>query len=87
MNPTKIITLLVGAVQAVDKIWSIFHTDVPDKNKARQDAAVDAIGAMISALEISAGKEIMDEAKFQELLRKLIDDYIAVQNFIRDFKK
>lgn len=76
----KLFPLIIGAVHAVERIAGA------KKGKEKQDAAVDAVGAMISAIEISVGKEIMDEADFQVLLRKLIDDYVAIQNFVRDFK-
>ena len=84
----RLIPLIVGAVQAVE---SIFKKD-PNKpkelqNKERQDTAVTAIGAMIQALELNLQKELLDESAFQALLRKLIDDYIATQNFIRDWQE
>lgn len=77
----KIFPLIIGAVQAVEKIAG------SKKGKEKQDAAIEAIGAMINAIEIGVSKEIMNEQKFQELLRRLIDDYVAVQNFIWDFQK
>lgn len=76
----KIIPLIVGAVHAVEKIAGA------KKGKEKQDAAIEAIGAMISALELSFNKELMDVPEFQELVRKLIDDYVAVQNFAKEFQ-
>ena len=77
----KIFPLIVGAIHAVESLMT------NKKGKDKQDAAVDAIGAMIQAIELSVSKEIMDEKEFADLLRKIIDDYVAIQNFIRDFKK
>lgn len=76
----KIIPLIVGAVHAVEKIAGA------KKGKEKQDAAIEAIGAMINALELSFNKELMDVPEFQELIRKLIDDYVAVQNFAKEFQ-
>lgn len=76
----KIFPLIIGAIHAVERIAG------DKKGKDKQDAAIDAIGAMIKSVEVGISKEIIDETKFQELLRKLIDDYVAVQNFIRDFR-
>lgn len=84
----KLVPLIVGAVQAVESIYKKDPSKPKEQqNKERQDAAVDAIGAMITTLEVSFQKELMDEKEFQILLRKMIDDYIAIQNFIRNFQE
>lgn len=77
----KLFPLIVGAIHAVEKIAG------SKKGKEKQDAAVEAVGAMIRALELSTDKEIMDETEFQVLLRKIIDDYVAIQNYIAKFNK
>lgn len=77
----KFFPLIVGAIHAVEKIAG------SKKGKEKQDAAVEAVGAMIRALELSTDKEIMDETEFQVLLRKIIDDYVAIQNYIAKFNK
>jgi hypothetical protein len=76
----KVFPLIVGAVHAVESLVS------GKKGKDKQDAAVEAFGAMIKALELTTEKEIMNEEEFKKLLRKLIDDYVAVQNFIAEFR-
>lgn len=81
---SRIIPLVIGAVHAVESITGSIKST--DKGKSKQDAAIDAIGAMISVLEVSSGKEMMNVPEFQNLLRKLIDDYVAIQNFIEKFK-
>lgn len=84
----KILPLVAGSVAVVEKLAStLVKSDDKDKNKKKQDAAVDAIGIMISTMELSFDREIMNVPEFQTLLRRLIDDYVAIQNFVRDFKK
>lgn len=84
----RLVPLVVGAVQAVESIYKKDPNKPKDQqNKERQDAAVDAIGAMIATIEATTAKEIMDEEGFKVLLRRMIDDYIAVQNFIRDWQE
>lgn len=77
----KIYPLIIGAVHAVEKIAGAA------KGKEKQDAAVEAVGAMIEAIELSVSKEILNEAEFQVLLRRIIDDYVAIQNFIAGFHR
>jgi hypothetical protein len=78
----KLIPLVIGAVHAVESIAG------KDKHgKEKQDAAIDAIGAMISSAELTFGREIMDVPEFNSLVRKLIDDYVAVQNFVKKWKE
>ena len=77
----KIFPLIVGAIHAVESLMT------NKKGKDKQDAAIDAIGAMIRAIELTVDKEIMNEKEFTDLLRKMIDDYVAIQNFIANFKK
>jgi hypothetical protein len=76
----KIFPLIVGAIHAVESLIS------NKKGKDKQDAAIEAFGAMIKALELTSEKELLNEEEFKILLRKLIDDYVAVQNFVAEFK-
>ena len=76
----KVFPLIVGAIHAVESIVT------NKKGKDKQDAAIEAVGAMIKTIELTTDKEIMNEEEFKVLLRKMIDDYVAIQNFIRDFK-
>lgn len=74
----KIIPVVAGAVNAVEKI---------SKNKSgkeKKEAALEAIETMISTMEISISKELLNEEEFKKLMSKLIDDYVAVQNFIKE---
>ena len=72
--------MIIGAVHAVESIAGA------KKGKDKQDAAVDAIGAMIQSVEITFGTEILNVPEFNALLRRMIDDYVALQNFYRKWK-
>jgi hypothetical protein len=48
----------------------------------KQDAAIDAIGAMVNSVELSVGADVMNQEDFKTLLRHMIDDYVAIQNYI-----
>lgn len=78
----KIIPLIITAVEAVERLF--FNKD---GSESKKDAALDIIGHAIESIESLAGKELMKEAEFKVLVSKLIDDYVAVQNFIADFQK
>ncbi len=78
----KIIPLIITAVEAVERLF--FNKDGENSKK---DAAMDIIGQAIESIESLAGKELMNQAEFKVIVSKLIDDYVAVQNFIADFQK
>jgi hypothetical protein len=76
----KLLPLVAGAINSVQKLFE------GKSGKDKQDAAVEIIGQMIQALEISIDKELLDVPEFQVLLRKLIDDSVEIQNFIAKWK-
>lgn len=85
---TKLIPLIVGAVNVVEKLKDLFKSDSSaEGSKKKQDAAVDIVTTMLEASELVIGKDIIDNAEFQVLLRRLIDDYVAIQNFVSKFNK
>lgn len=77
----KLIPMIIGAVHAVEKIGSM------SKGKEKQDAAVEAIVAMIAASEIAIDSELINEESFRDLIRVAIDNYVAIQNYIAERKK
>jgi len=72
----KLAPLIIGAVQAVERLVRSAH------GKDKQDAAVDMIGAMLAAIEGSAGRDILNDAEVQLATRKVIDAVVALQNVI-----
>jgi hypothetical protein len=80
----KLIPFVVAAVHGVESISDSFK-DKDVHGKQKQDAALDAIGAMINSIELTAGTELMGKDDFKELVRHLINDYVAIQNYIGQF--
>lgn len=78
---TKIISVIPMVVNLVEKLSG------DKKGKDKQNAAVDGIADFINTLEVTFGKELMDEVEFQEIIRSLIDDYVRAMNFAKKFKE
>lgn len=77
----KIVPLIISAINAVENL-------VRNKSgKDKQEAAIDTFDALIKAVEVGIDKDLLNEEEFQVLLRKFIDDYVAIQNFIKDKNK
>lgn len=83
----QVIPMIVNGIEALTKNGKPDETSKQDWDKQRQDAAVVSLGSMITNLEVQYGKEAFADKEFQVLLRKLIDDYVALENFARNFKK
>lgn len=83
----QLIPLIVSGIETLTKGNKPEELTPQEWNKTRQDAALNSLGAMITSLEILYGKELMNVPEFQVLVRKLIDDYIACENFAREWKK
>lgn len=81
LSAVKLIPLIVGAVHAVEKVAGA------RKGKEKQDAAVEAITAMIVSTEVALDTELINEKTFNDLLRRMIDDYVAIQNYIAEHRK
>lgn len=88
----KLIPIVTGAIHAVKVLTAKRDNEVrtPEENtaynKERQDAAVNAIEAMIPAFQLVLPEGAFQSDEFQKLLREFIDDYVAIQNFIAKFK-
>lgn len=76
----KLLPLVGSAIRIVENLFG------NKSSKEKQDAAVEIVGEMITALELSFDKELLDVPEFQILLRKLIDDAVAIQNFVAQWK-
>lgn len=76
----KLFPLVVGAIHAVERIAKA------SKGREKEDAAVDAVGSMVAALEASFDKEVVDESDVQEAIRGVIRTYVHLQNVVRDVK-
>ena len=72
----KLAPLIIGAVQAVEKLFKGSH------GKDKQDAAVDLSRVMLGVIEGTAGRDLLDDAVVQEAVRKTIDAIVAMQNVI-----
>ena len=75
----KIVAFIPAIVDTVEKF-------IAGKGKAKQDAAMDMLGVFITSVEGVVGKELLDEAKVQNALRKVIDAVVAFQNVVADVK-
>jgi hypothetical protein len=70
----KIAPILIGAIHAVEK----FIKGI--KGREKQDAALAFAKEVLELAEGATGKELLDDARMQDAMRKLIDAYVAVQN-------
>ena len=73
---TKLIPLIIMAVQAVEKLVTA------KKGKDKQDAAADLVGTWLSALEAGLDRDVLDDAAVQVAMRAVIDAYVSLQNVI-----
>lgn len=77
----KIATIVPMVVDLVEKLAG------SKKGKDKQDAALEGVKDIVTGFELIYGKELMDEVAFQDLIRRFIDDYVAIKNFAEQFKK
>lgn len=84
MDWLKLASKIVAVIPMVVNLVENLVTD--KKGKDKQDAAVEGLSDFIEGIEATAGKELMDNEEFQILIRKLIDDYVAVMNFVKKTK-
>lgn len=73
---TKVVPLVIGAVNAVEKLLSAA------KGKEKQDAAVSMVAAMLAVVEGGIDKDLLNDAAVQDAVRKVIDAVVALQNVI-----
>lgn len=72
----KIGPLVVGAVQAVERIVK------GAKGKEKQDAAVEFLMTALAGVEAGLGRDVLEDALVQKALRDAIDAIVAVENVI-----
>lgn len=53
----------------------------------KKAAALEAIRAGILTAESIIGRDLVDDATFMEIIGRVIDDYIAIANMVRDIRK
>lgn len=74
----KVFPLIISAVKAVERF------NDGRKGKDKQDAAVQLVGDLLPAVEAGIGRDVIDDAKVQDAMRKVIDAVVALMNVISD---
>ena len=77
---TKVVPLIIGAVNAVEKLMSAA------KGKEKQDAAVTMVAAMLAAIEGGIDKDLLNDGEVQKAVRAVIDAVVALQNVVASAK-
>lgn len=72
----RLFPLIVAAVHAVERLVT------GSRGSAKQDAAVDAVRAMLAAIEAGIDRNLLDDADVERAVRATIDAYVALQNII-----
>lgn len=80
---TRIIPLVVGIMGAVEKMYNA----VKGKSLEKSEAFIEGIMAALGITEATLGKDLINDNKFKELLKKISDAIIELNNFIRDYKR
>ncbi len=75
----KIAGVIVPAVRAIEAIAAAIATL---RGQGKQDAAVDLVKGMIEALELGAGRDVLDDAEVEAALRAAIDAIVHLQNVV-----
>lgn len=76
VRATRLLPLVIGAVHAVEALFS------DKRGKAKQDAAVSSVRAMLAAVEIGMNKDLLDDEDVERAVRAVIDAYVALQNLV-----
>lgn len=71
----RILPFILAAIPAVEKF-------VKGKGKEKQDAAIEMVATMLTAVEGAAGKDLLDDADVEAATRAAIDAIVALQNII-----
>lgn len=77
MSVLKWLPAIVQAVKAVEEVSSA-------KGKAKLDVAIGVFGTLVQSVESTIPREILNEAKVQDAIRKVMDAIVALQNVVRD---
>lgn len=72
----RLLPFIVGAVHAVESLVS------SRRGQEKQDAAVDAIRAMLGATEAGVGRDLLDDREVELATRATIDAYVHLQNVV-----
>ena len=81
----RIIPLVVGTIGAVESMFKA----IKGKGSDKKDAYIAGIMAALGVSEVGLNRDLLNEEqtkKLEELLGRLGDDIIAVNNFIHDLK-
>jgi hypothetical protein len=79
---TRIVPLVIGTMGAVEAMFKA----IKGKGSEKKEAYIEGVMAALGITEVAMNKDLVNDAKFKELLGKVADDIIAVNNFIRDYK-
>lgn len=81
MNP-KWIALGLKLYPLISMVVSVVEKVAKAKGKDKQDAAVEAIGVGLEAVEVGLGRDLLDNAEVNKALRSAIDAYVHLQNVV-----
>ena len=79
---TRIIPLVIGVMGAVEKMYNA----IKGKSSEKSEAFIEGIMAALGITEATLGKDLINDSKFKDLLKKVADAIIELNNFIRDYK-
>ena len=79
---TRIIPLVIGVMGAVEKMYNA----IKGKSSEKSEAFIEGIMAALGITEQTLGKDLINNNKFKDLLKKVADAIIELNNFIRDYK-
>lgn len=82
-NLTKLIPIIFSSITVVETIFK----GKSGKGTEKKEAYIEAVMAALGITEGLTNKDLVDDEKFRKLIGKLGDDFIEVNNFVRDFKK
>lgn len=82
-NLIKLIPIIISSITVVENLFRGRNGKGPEK----KEAYIEAVMAALGITEGITNKDLIDDEKFKKIIGKLGDDFIEVNNFIRDFKK
>lgn len=78
----KLLPLITGAVHLVEKLKPARTEPEPAKGSAKQDAAVEAVKALLVISEDLTDRDLLNDAAVEAATRSVIDAYVNLQNVI-----
>lgn len=79
---TRILPLVTGVMGAVEAMFKA----IKGKSSDKSDAFINGIMVALGISEATLGKDLLNDNKFKELLKKIADAIIELNNFIRDYQ-